>query len=59
EHVICNLGVVGSNPTRGSQKEEVYLSKLPLFFIIIIAYSCKRINFADINFKTAIYDGRK
>ena len=26
EHVICNLGVVGSNPTRGSLKKEVFLN---------------------------------
>ena len=26
EHVICNLGVVGSNPTRGSLKNKLFLN---------------------------------
>ena len=51
EHVICNLGVVGSNPTRGSKKLE-YESNLFLFYslrrIYLSTKKCHRCCSGDI-----------
>jgi hypothetical protein len=36
--VICNLGVVGSNPTRGSEKAEDVTEHSPLFSYIPVPH---------------------
>jgi hypothetical protein len=37
--VICNLGVVGSNPTRGSKEKRYVLQRMYLFFLFVF---CKK-----------------